>query len=294
MPSPEDQKGPRLRVAVLTAIMVSVTTGAWAAPRQVILSDRLDKGDRYQLSLELKVWGSSRTLEDGVQVESGSSTSIDRERFTDTLLGVTGSGRRSAVRRQYLQALVIRTPAGGKTVTTKRSLQGRTMTVTCVNGQPQVDGTQGLEAGDIEDVQTALRDDAELLVGSGGHSVSDTWPIPQRFFEAFNYQGLGSGTCRLDAIEPTARGEVARISFTAAVGAVDADGRTSNLTLKGHVTWSIPLRRLVSYQFGGPSITTFATRRGATVIRTEAQATVSISARLNWLAVAGRPVRPRQ
>lgn len=256
----------------------------------MLLSNRLEKGDRYVVSIEIIYRNSGRTYVDDQLTESGSAVSIDREKFAETILAVNGAGRREAVRRHYLSAVATQTEAGGKRVVTVRPVQGRTFTIRTVAGVAEVDTTRGLSASDVSDIETALRDDADGLVASGTHEVGDTWPVPQAFLRAFNYKGEGTGTCRLESIDERPGHETARIALQADLPSVTTTGEASRIRLSGHAVWSLRLKRVLSYHFGGPTSTVATSRTGATVTRTEASGTVAVSATVAWQAVGGKPV----
>lgn len=286
--------GRPLRAAQLATVLATLSVGSWGAPRQAILTDRVEKGDRYEVTSEVISKDSGRTIQDGVDIETGSTVVSTQDRYVDTLLAVDPAGRRSAVHRKFLLARVVHGPLGGKQVSATHAIQGRSFIITGSAEAPDIDNTQGITNADIAHVAMALRAEAEVLLLPGSHSVGDSWPIPKRFFVAFNFRGDGVGECRFERIEGPAGAEHARITCKARVSLVTATGKTSDLELTGHLLWSLALKRVVSYRFGGPTTSAFTTSRGASITRTEGKGRLSVTATFRWLAVAGRPVASRE
>lgn len=258
----------------------------------MVLSNRLARGDRFRADIKLNTTGTARTIEDGTVTGARTIRRVEREGFVDSIMEVDDDGVRAKVRRTYVVSTITEWPAGGRARPTTRPMQGRTFTISGPATEPQVDNALGLSNTEIQDVLSALRDNPESLVVSGTHSVGDTWPVPQQFYLSLNMMATGKGTCRLDAVEGTGRGQRVRISFRAAATTLNAEGRVSNLSLSGSVDWSPALQRVTAYQFSGPVTTLFTSRLGAVSTRVEMDLVIGLSANLVWQQVNGKAAGP--
>lgn len=256
---------------------------ASAGPQSwVTLARGLRRGDAFEATRTYTVQMDGTSTTDTGDCHTYTGSIAIRDQYSQYVASPRAGGQPREVRRTYLSSTICRTLDGGRSTTTPRSIQGKTITLMDSPAATRVCPCKGLSDFDQSELKDATIDEFADLLPNRTCVPGDRWPLPQRFFRQFDIEGPASGMCTCDGLVPKKGEAYFRVRFVGRQEGIDSRGCRYDLALDGYMLWSFALARPVYLEYRAPATISYSTQRGATVLRYTGHSVCALTLDLKW------------
>lgn len=278
-------------VAVALAAAALVQGPCNSEPVLIDLTYRYAVGDAYTADRRVsRSYEASSSIEGG-EPEETSGTTSDHFVYRQAIDAIAPDGRPTKATRRYSLAQTVSTPAGSRSTTATRRLQGRTFEIAQVGTEAKAGGIEALDDADRLEIAGALVDEYAYAVESGPRRIGETWPLPTTAAMGLYANCTCKGTCTLKQVTQHAGLLCAHLVANGEVQGVDSMGRAVTTRMTGYLLWSMALKRVIECGMSSTTTTEFRTNHGASVVNVVSTGKSGFVQENTWTAVAGRRVK---